>query len=182
MNGEAYLRQAYEAILKGDFELALHGFQLAIAAEPGNASYYYKGSVTCMRSGKLPLAMSYAQKALELMPDDPTYKLHYRTVKAKQLIAETKGRLAMALPNADACIADLKEATELDPLSVEAFLLLGIAYRIRKDYRRSLESLRETLALDPLNEEARRLLFEVRAERRRALKQQYSNSNPKRNR
>lgn len=182
MNGEAFLRQAYEAILKGDFELALLGFQQAIAVDPDNASYYYKGSVTCLRSGKLPLAMTYAQKALELEPDDPTYKLHSRAVQAKQLIAETRVRLATALPNVESCIADLKEAVQLDPLAVEAFLLLGVVYRARRDYRRSLEALREALLLEPLNEEARRLLVEVRAERRRALKQQYTQSNPRRNR
>jgi tetratricopeptide (TPR) repeat protein len=182
MDGEMYVRQAYEAILQGDFELALHGFQLAIAAEPDNSSYYYKGSVTCARSGKLPLAMEYAQKALELAPEDPTYKLHYRTIYAKTKVADARTHLQMALPNLESCIEELKEAAQLDPLSVEAFLLLGIVYRLRKNYRSSLESLREALALDPLNEEVRRLLYEVRVERRRALKQKYSHSNSKRNR
>ncbi|MFC5531779.1 tetratricopeptide repeat protein [Cohnella yongneupensis] len=182
MDGEVFVRQAYEAILQGDFELALHWFQQAIAAEPSNAAYYYKGSVTCARSGKLPLAMTYAQKAVELKPDDPTYKLHYRTIKAKQRITEARFRLQTALPNLDKCLDELKEATELDPLSDEAFLLLGIVYRLRRDYRQSLESLREALTLDPLNEEARRLLHEVRVERRKALKEQYSNPHSKRNR
>lgn len=182
MDGEAYVRQAYEAILQGDFELALHGFQQAIAADPNNASYYYKGSVTCARSGKLPLAMTYAQKALELNPDDPTYKLHYRTVQAKQRVHEVRNRLQLANPNLAQCAADLKEAARLDPLSVEAYVLLGIVYRLRQEYRQSLESLQEALALDPQNEEVRRLLREVRAERRRALKQQFTHSKSKRNR
>lgn len=182
MDGEAYVRQAYEAILQGDFELALHGFQQAIAAEPNNASYYYKGSVTCARSGKLPLALAYARKALQLNPDDATYKLHYRSIQAKQRISDARFRLQAASPNMELCIEELKEATRLDPLAVEAYLLIGIVYRLRKDYRRALESLREAQALEPQNEEVRRLLSEVRAERRRALKQQYSDPNSKRNR
>lgn len=182
MDGETYVRQAYEAILQGDFELALHGFQQAIAAEPNNASYYYKGSVTCARSGKLPLAMAYALKAMELMPEDPTYELHYRTIKAKQLIADARLRLQAAAPNMEPCIEELKEATRLDPLAVEAYLLLGVVYRLRQDYRSSLAYLREAEALEPQSEEVRRLLREVRAERRRSIKQQYTNSKPKRNR
>lgn len=182
MDGGDYVRQAYEAILQGDFELALHGFQQAIAAEPSNASYYYKGSVTCARSGKLPMALAYAQKALELNPEDPAYELHYRTIKAKKKVADAKFRLQAAVPNMELCIEELKEAARLDPLAIEAYLLLGIVYRLRKDYRRSLESLREAEALEPQSEEVRRLLREVRTERRRALKQQYSQPNPKRNR
>lgn len=182
MDGEGYVRQAYEAIMQGDFELALLEFQHAIAADPGNASYYYKGSVTCARSGKLQLAMTYAQKALELNPDDPTYKLHYRTVQAKQRVHDVRNRLQLALPNLGECAMELKEATRLDPLSAEAFLLLGIVHRLRGDYRSSLETLREALTLDPQNEDIRRLLREVREERRRALKQQYTNPNRKRNR
>ncbi len=182
MDGEAYVRQAYEAILQGDFELALHGFQQAIAAEPSNASYYYKGSVTCARSGKLPLAMAYALKALELAPEDPTYELHYRTIKAKQLISDARLRLQAAAPNMELCIEELKEATRLDPLAVDAYLLLGVVYRLRQDYRSSLAYLREAESLEPQSEEVRRLLREVRAERRRFIKQQYTNPNPRRNR
>ncbi|MBO9596444.1 MAG: tetratricopeptide repeat protein, partial [Cohnella sp.] len=132
--------------------------------------------------GKLPMAMAYALKALELMPDDPTYELHYRSIKAKQLIADARFRLQAAKPSLEPCIEELKDAARLDPLAVEAYLLLGVVYRLRQDYRSSLEYLREAEALDPQSEEVRRLLREVRAERRRYIKQQYTNSNPKRNR
>jgi tetratricopeptide (TPR) repeat protein len=182
VNGEVYVRQAYEAILHGDFELALQGFQQAIAAEPDNADYYYKGSVTCARSSKLPLALQYAQKAVELKPDDHTYRLHLNTLKARQLTVDVRTKLQAASPNVEGCIDELKEAIRLDPLSSQAFLLLGFAYRMRKDYRRSLEALKEVLTLEPMHEEAARWLKLVRSERRKLVKQQYSNSKSKRNR
>jgi len=182
MNGDTCLRQAYEAIFQGDFELALYWFQQAIAIDPDNASYYYKGSITCARSGKLALALTYAKKAVELQPDDPDYRLQLRMMIAKRRIADARNRLQEPAPNVDQCIEWLKEAAELDPLSAEAKLLLGIGYRLKKNFRRSLESLREALELNPQLDEAKRLLHEVRAERRRLLKQQYSSYKSKRNR
>ncbi|WEK55723.1 MAG: tetratricopeptide repeat protein [Candidatus Cohnella colombiensis] len=182
MDGEICLQQAYDAILQGDFELALDWFQQAIALEPDNASYYYKGSVTFARSGKLQLAKSYAQKATELAPDEPVYQLQLQIVTARLIVAEIRIKLATVSPDLVQCMNNLQEATRLDPLSVEAKLLLAIAYRMEGSYGQSLAMLSETLQLDPLNEEAIRLRQQIRVERRRVLKQQFSQQTTKRNR
>ncbi|WP_052476366.1 tetratricopeptide repeat protein [Cohnella kolymensis] len=182
MDGDTCLRQAYEAIFQGDFELALHWFQQAIEIEPDNPAFYYKASITCARSGKQPLAMSYAQKAVDLDPEDKSYQLHLRMMTAKQRMIDARNLLTAIPPNIEQSLIWLKEAVQLDPLSAEARLLLAIGYRIQGDYRRSLECLRDALQLDPHYEEAKRLLHEVRADRRRLIKQQYSHYNPRRNR
>lgn len=182
MNGESCLRQAYDAILHGDFESAVYWFGQAIAIEPDNAAYHYKGSITCARSGKLSLALEYAHKSIELCPDNLTYQLNLRTLIARQLLADVKVWLSMPIPELEKSLPHLQQAAILDPLSVEARLLLGVLYRMKKDYRLALEAFREALMLDPQNEDAKRLLQEVRGERRRLLKQQYSHHNPKRNR
>lgn len=182
MDGETCLREAYDAIFRGDFESAVHWFGQAIALEPDNAAYHYTGSITCARSGKLSLALAYAQRAVQLSPDDTSYQLNLRTIVAKQRIADVRHSLEAPVPDIDACIKLLKEAAQLDPLSSEARLMLGILYRMQRNYKQSLDSLRDALQLEPQNEDAKRLLHEVRAERRRLLKQQYSLYNSQRKR
>ncbi|MCD9021168.1 hypothetical protein [Cohnella silvisoli] len=182
MDGETCLRQAYEAILQGDFESAIFWFGQAIAIEPENAAYHYKGSITCARSGKLTLAMAYALKAVELNPEDSTYQLNLRMITARQKIVEARNLLSLPSPDMEKSMALLKEAAQFDPLSAEARLLLGILFRMKKDYRMALDNLRDALQLEPGLDEAKRLLHEVRAERRRVLKQQYSHFNSRRNR
>lgn len=181
MDGETCLRQAYDAIFHGDFESAISWFQRAIELEPDNAAYYYKGSVTCARSGKHALAMNYALKAVELNPTDITYQLNLQTLVARQKSLDARILLSLPTPDLEKSLQLLKEASQLDPLSVEARLLLGILYRIQQDYRLAIESLRDVLLLEPGHEEAKRILHEVRGERRRLLKQQYSQYKPKRN-
>lgn len=182
MDGETCLRQAYDAIFHGDFESAIYYFQQAIGFEPENADYHYRGSVTCARSGKLALALSYAHRAVELNPNDITYQLNLRTLMARQNVVEARALLSLPNPELTRSLQLLKEAVQYDPLSAEAKLLLGILYRMKRDYRSALESLRDALLLEPQLEEAKRLLHEVRGERRRLLKQQYSYYKPKRNR
>jgi tetratricopeptide (TPR) repeat protein len=182
MDGDTCLRQAYEAIFQGDFELALQWFQQAIEIEPKNPAYYYKASITCARSGKQSLAMSYAQKAVDLDPEDKSYRLHLRMMTSRQRIIDARNLLSSSPTNIEQSLIWLREAVQLDPLSAEARLLLGIGYRMQGDYRQSLECLRDALQLDPQYEQAKRLLHEVRAERRRLIKQQYSHYNPRRNR
>ncbi|WP_182300642.1 tetratricopeptide repeat protein [Cohnella cholangitidis] len=182
MDGEECLRQAYEAIFEGDFESAVHWFGQAIAIEPDNAAYYYSGSITCARSGKLSMAMAYALKAVELSPDDQAYRLNLRMIVSRQKIAEARHYLSMVSPDVEKSVSLLKEAANLDPLSAEARFMLGALYRLQRDYKLAIESLRDALQLEPQHEEAKRMLHEVRSERRRLLKQQYSHYHSKRNR
>jgi tetratricopeptide (TPR) repeat protein len=184
MDGETCLRQAYDAIFQGDFESAVFWFGQAISIEPENAAYHYKGSITCARSGKLSLALAYAEKAVELDQQDPAYRLNLRTIMARQRILETRHLLSQTAPDLEKSFGLLKEAAQLDPLSAEARFMLGILYRMQRDYELAIDNLRDAVQLEPGHEEARRLLHEVRTERRRFLKQQYSNSqyNPRRNR
>jgi tetratricopeptide (TPR) repeat protein len=182
VDGETCLRQAYDAIYHGDFEAAVYWFGQAIVMEPDNATYYYKGSITCARSGKLALALTYAHRSMELNPHDLTYQLNLHTLIAKQKIVDARALLSRSAPELENSLPLLRDAAKLDPLSIEARLLLGTVYRIQQDYRSALEAFREALMLDPQNEDAKRLLHEVRGERRRLLKQQYSHNHPKRNR
>ena len=174
MNGEECLEQAYHYILTGDFEAAEEWFRRAVEAEPDEPSYWYRASITLARSGKLEQALSYAMRSVELAPDESAYVLHLRTLEARKLSAGAKELLEQAPPDSDAAVLLLKEAVRLDPLSGEAKLLLGVAYRYSGQYRIAIETFKELIHLQPNNEEAKRILRETRTERRLLLKQTYS--------
>jgi tetratricopeptide (TPR) repeat protein len=182
MDGDTFLRQAYDAIFHGDFESAVHWFGQAIAEDPDNASFYYKGSITCARSGKMALAETYAKRAVELDPENPDYSLNYQMIQAKRFIAEARALLGAPVPDVEHAKPLLLDAGVLDPLAVEAKLLLGLVCRMQGDYRSAVAYLRDSLLLDPQLEEAKRLLQETRLERRRILRSQFTRSTPKRNR
>ncbi|MFC5403782.1 tetratricopeptide repeat protein [Cohnella soli] len=181
MDGETCLREAYDAIFRGDFETAMRSFDQAILLEPNNAVYLHSGSITCARNGRLPQALAYARRSAELQPDNPSYLLHLHMLLSRQRVNEARVLLELPVPNLEEAAKLLKEAAQFDPLSSEARLMLGILYRMQRNYKLSLDSLRDALQLDPLNEETKRHLREVRAERRRAIKQQYSHYNSQRN-
>jgi len=182
MNGDACIRQAYEAIFQGDFESAVHWFGQAIEHEPDNGEYYFRASITCARSGKTSLALAYAHKAAELNPEDPSYQLNLKMLLARERFTEARQLLSQPAPDLERCVSLLQEAVLLDPLSAQARLLLGIAYRTDGRYGQALDSLRDALQLEPGLEEAKRTISEIRAERRRLLKKQYSHYHSKRNR
>jgi Flp pilus assembly protein TadD len=182
MDGDSCLRLAYQAIFHGDFDSAVHWFAQAVEQEPDNASYYYKASITCARSGKTALAEKYACMAAELEPEDPVYALNLNAIVAKRQIAEGKALLEQPEPATARALGILREAEERDPLSAEAKILLAEACRMQGDWHEAIRYLREALALEPQHDEASRLLREWKSELRRRFRPHPSSFKPYRNR
>ena len=160
MNGEEAIRRAYDAILKHDFEQAISWFERAIELEPACAAYHYKLSITYARSNKLAKAIHHAREAVRLDPHDEHYLFHSNhlqarelTMQAERIFEDSDGKLWLA-------VALLKKATELDPLSLEALLLLGVAYSRLNEYHAAVQAVKELLRLDPQHSLGRRLLRE----------------------
>ncbi|XEC92720.1 tetratricopeptide repeat protein [Paenibacillus tarimensis] len=168
MEADSIVRKAYESILSGDFEQAIRWFEQAIAADPDNADYHYRCSITHARSGKWHKALEYAKQAVTLRPDQSEYSYHLNTVKAKVLVAEASQFIEGQPQNHDGAIALLHEATRLDPLNGDAFLLLGAAYNELMLHDEAAAHLREALQLNPEHAEANRLLAEI-ANRKRVI-------------
>ncbi|MCZ8520507.1 MULTISPECIES: tetratricopeptide repeat protein [Paenibacillus] len=175
MDGETAIRKAYESILKHDFEQAVAWFEKAIALDPAHPAYHYKLSITYARSNKLEKAIEHAQQAVALDGHDEHYAFHLQHLQAKRLLFtaeklfdEPEERLWMA-------VELLKQAVELDPLSVEGFLLLGMAYHRLGEYAHSLRSLKELLKLDPQHAIGRRLY----ADYEQKWKQYMKNASPR---
>ncbi|MCM3783986.1 tetratricopeptide repeat protein [Neobacillus mesonae] len=162
MKSYQYIQKAYKAILQGDYELAVHWFETAIAEEPNNAELHYRCSITYARNGKLDQALLHAKKAAELAPDHSEYLMHVGSLEAKKLTASA--RVLIETPDTDLLkvreevLAHLKQSIALDPLYTEAYVWLAIAYAEMDDYILAIAVLKEAISLEPQNEQLTQLL------------------------
>lgn len=155
MNGENQIQKAYESILGHDFEKAIEWFEKAIAEEPNNAAYHHKLSITFARSNKLIRAMEHASRAIELEPTNEAFRFHLQVLNARELVEQAKRQLNNQSAYAERAIFLLKEAIVLDPLAIEAYLILGEAFAMRKDYTRAYQTVMEAIRLEPHHELAK---------------------------
>ena len=169
MASERWIAKAYKAILDGDFQQAVVCFEEAVRLEPDNAEFHYKLSVTCSRSGRLDRALSAAQKAAELAPENVVYREQLQQVMAKELTARASvlmGSNALLLglewewnqpvlpdDNREAdhsqAITMLRRAIQMDPLSADAYLLLAVACGETGDVEGAFRNMKEALRLNP---------------------------------
>lgn len=181
MDVDGLVKKAYEAILSGDFELAIQRFEEAIALDPDNGAVYYKCSITCARSGKWQKALLYAERAALLDEEHEEYRYHYQTVQAKAMVSDAESLLSQSPAQTDRALAMLIEASRMDPLNMEALLLLGAVYASLRRYDEGAAYAREATRLDPEHAAARRLYLELKR-KSKALRAYGSRSTRKRNR
>jgi tetratricopeptide (TPR) repeat protein len=160
MEGEKNIREAYASLLHHDFEQAIRWFERAVQEQPDNADYHHKLSISYARSGKLAKALKHAARACELDANAQEYRYHYGHLQALDLIR--KAEKLMEREQAPKRAAwYLEQAKALDPLSVEAHLLLAVIRLREGDYPRAAAELDEALALEPHHETARRMKEDV---------------------
>jgi tetratricopeptide (TPR) repeat protein len=162
MDGEHQIQKAYESILSHDFEKAIEWFEKAIAAEPDNAAYHYKLSITYARSNKLQKAMEHAKKAVELEVDHEDYQYHLEYLHARELIDQAEKCFANPELRMGEAVVLLQQAIQLDPLATEAYLFLSAAYAALKDYRMAVAAVEDAIRLDPQNVVAKQHLIQYR--------------------
>ncbi|KIL41598.1 hypothetical protein SD70_06885 [Gordoniibacillus kamchatkensis] len=149
MDGKTQLQKAYKAILNNDFERAAEWFERAIDAEPNNADYHYRLSITYARSNKLPKAVEHAETAVRLAPDAKQYRFHLSTLQARELLVRAGRAIDGTETNPYLAIALLQQAIALDPLSVEAHLLLAVAADAVGDAAQAMQAVNDALRLAP---------------------------------
>ncbi|WP_058303855.1 tetratricopeptide repeat protein [Gorillibacterium timonense] len=159
MSGDAWIKEAYEAIWMGDFERAAACFELAIAEQPNCASYYYKLSVTCARSGYLERALTAVRRASELSPEEDSYRQHLNHVLALCYREQAKKRLedleaGKRDENRFEALQLLREAVRLDPLSAQAYMVMAAVLEESGNKPEALQAVQEALHLDPNLKEA----------------------------
>jgi len=158
MEGKLFMQKAYECIIRQDFEMAIEAFEQAVNHEPTNAFYRYSLSITYARSNKLNKAIEHAEEACRLAPLSNNYRLHLQTLKAKDYLHQAEQWLYKDHIRLGEAESLLKRARELDPLSIEAHLMLALAYGIQERYNEAISILLEASKLDPQHVEVRQLL------------------------
>lgn len=150
MDSDKKIHEAYASILKHDFEKAIAWFEEAVAENPENADYHYKLSITYARSGKLEKAYEHSKEAVKLSPDKQEYRLHNQHLKSLQLTVDAEKIIQSKMPDRLPYGIDLlKKAIELDPLSIEAYVLLGYAYENTGQFDQAKRVWKQALELDP---------------------------------
>lgn len=153
MKAEEYVQKAYFSILSNDFEEAIRWFEQAIAAEPDNADYRYRCSITYARSSRLDQALEHAKHAVKLAPGQDEYKLHLNSLEAKRLAGEVRKMLSGGGTPEDQTRAKainmLHEAVKLDPLCADAYVLLALAHSELKQFDEALAAVGEAIDLLP---------------------------------
>jgi tetratricopeptide (TPR) repeat protein len=163
MNGEEKIKKAYESILGNDFEQAIEWFEQAIELEPNNAAYHYKLSITYARSNRLEEAIKHADTALQMDAKHKEYRFHLQHLQAKKLVYKAEKYFDDSEENLSRAVSLLKQATRLDPLAAEAFLLMGLAYAELNEYNEAVRAMKEVLKLDPQHDTAARLQTEYQS-------------------
>jgi len=162
MDGEQKLQKAYESLLSNDFAKAAEWFEEAIEEDPNNAALHYKLSITYSRNNKLQKATQYARNALSFDPDNELYLAHLQHLEALQYTREAKGYYDGTDESLYVVIYLLRNATRLDPLALESFLLLSEAYGGVEDYYQAMLAAKDALRLDPEQEMAQDLLYKYK--------------------
>lgn len=158
MDGAKRIQQAYEAILNNDFELAIERFEQAIQAEPDNADYHYKLSITYARSAKLSKALDHARLAYDLKPEGRQYEYHMRTLEAKSLMKEAEAIAESKSGDPQLAAMLLEQAIKLDPINTDAYVLLGMMQANIREYTKAIQSLEEVIKLEPDHASAAELI------------------------
>lgn len=155
--GKKRVKEAYAAIFAGDFERAIAAFHKAIELEPDNASYYYKLSITCRRSNRLPEAIKAAEQACQLAPYSHTYRYHYDVLRSLQTTRQALKDLEKNEDNAK-IEGELDRAIDWDPLNEKAQILMGLLLMRQSRFLEAGRMFQEVIKLQPDNSEAKKYL------------------------
>lgn len=154
--GRDYLDEAYYAIFQNDFERAIKAFKKALELEPTNATYYYKLSITYSRNKDLKNALDAAKKAYELQPNNQTFRYHLQIIHSKNLLHNAIVNMKKG-PLSKEDEKMLNQSKKLDPLNLEAYLLLGIYYGEKDLFNKAINEFNSVLKIEPQNSRAIKL-------------------------
>lgn len=155
-SGKKYLKEAFNAILQNDFRRAIDSFNKAIECEPDNPSYYYKLSITHSRNGNIKEALQAAETAHKLQPKVQIYLYHLQILQAKNLVLQVAKAIETGEFDEEIELM-LVQAKKLDPLNIDAYLLLGIYYGEKGLLNFALKEFNSVFNLDPFHQQAREL-------------------------
>jgi Flp pilus assembly protein TadD len=152
----AYLRQAAEAMHKGDNLAAAEDLRRALKIDPHSIAALNNLGIVLARMGKPAEAIPLYEEVLKILPDDPSTKRNLAiayfkaqryspawqllrpmaaTYPADFQILDLTGLSLFALDRYPEAAAYLERANQVDPSDLETLDMLGKAYLRMKDYK-----------------------------------------------
>ena len=160
-----WFEQGQQHYQRGEWEQAIAAYQQAIAADPTHQSAYVNLGDAYYQTNQLDAAIDAYQKALELNETDADVVYNLGAAYFQQAL--TGGSVdEAALKKA---IAQIEQATELNPQLPHPYYALAEAYRLLDDKTQSIAAFEKFLELDDGSDAratstARQRLEELRAE------------------
>jgi tetratricopeptide (TPR) repeat protein len=141
------VNRAQAWLRKGDHDRAIVDFDLAFRLDPqsdavNNADFHGSRAWAYHLSGRDDEALSSAEKAIELAPDDAAAR-------------KTRGHIYLVLGHVGKAIEDFGKAIELDAEMVSAYMGRGLAYERKGDRDRALADFKIAVALPASTQEAK---------------------------
>jgi tetratricopeptide (TPR) repeat protein len=148
--GEAMAKSHYnrgtELYNRGDFLSAERELSNAILMEPRAADAYYNRGWSYRRRGMNSEALADFSRALELYPDQLSYRL-------------SRANVRIVLGDFEGAVRDATLAARSDPESSRAYFLRGVARLLMEEPQLALEDGVRSVALQPDYVDAKRLLL-----------------------
>jgi len=172
---------------KGQYQEALLEFKNMVQVDPKNADGHYRLALTLLKIGGLPnLQAAFAEltKTTELDPNNRDAQLKLGAMyllsrmpekaleRADLILTSTpqdvdglvlRGQSLIGEKEYEKGVADLKQASQLDPKNIRIYLDLARTYVLMKDLPAAEASLQAALTVDPQSLDARLALGDFRA-------------------
>ena len=129
-------KEAYDLILKDDYEAAIKKAELAIKKDPNFAEAHKNLAVAYCDSGRVEQALAPAQKAISLAPD--LAAAHY-----------VLGKTLFKLERFSEAIQQFQKAIRINPKYAKAYYLMGRAYDLSNKPEAAEDALDQATQLKP---------------------------------
>ncbi|MDA8000499.1 MAG: tetratricopeptide repeat protein [Alphaproteobacteria bacterium] len=166
------VKQAREALDRGDFDVAIDLCTREIEQNPDRAEAYYIRGNACYKKGEYDLAIADYSEAIEMESDyayayynrgnahdkkgayDLAFKDYSEAIALDPGFAEAydnRGNAYAAKGEYDLAIADYSKAIALDPDNAETYSNRGSVYGMKEEYDLALADHNKAFELDPYN-------------------------------
>lgn len=170
---QAYMNRGYAHRLRGDYDLAIADFTIAIELKPDYEFAYGNRANVYLKKGNLELALADINKAIQLKPDiaaayndrglthrrmgnqdlaladfDTAIKLYGGSPEA-YLSYFNRGLLRCAQGCSDLAFTDFNKAIQLNPNFAEAYVERGSVYDTKRRFDLALADYNTALELKP---------------------------------
>ena len=144
-----YVVKGAAAIRRGDQDGIIENYSRAIEISPDDLEYYFARAQAYWHKKELGLAIADYTRVIDLNPDN----IHARLNRGAAFVS--KGYLQQAM-------RDLNEVIEATDGLAYPHYLRAVCHAENKDYDLALADVEQALALDPSDDNARKLADQVR--------------------